>query len=144
MKPETLRRYFANMPPLDHFPKRESGEPFRWEDSEVIQWFIRHTPIPNRILTDARRAGAVVFDPVSKTWRGYKSMQTITPERLQNPVSSNSSFLPTSPSSKYQYPYAVGGTGYIDDDRQTPDPLSPVVESNDDDGQNSEVRDEPW
>lgn len=139
MKQSTLRRYLANMPPLDHYPNRDSGEPFRWEDSEVFQWLMANTRVPTRLFEALRESGAIIFDPETKTWRGYKTPLSHAVVSRQNRASSKSSILNTEPSSNTQHHIYDMGVGDYDDDRLSPNPLTADVR-NDDDGQSLEVQ----
>jgi hypothetical protein len=137
MKHETLRRYFGDMPPLDHYPLREYRE-FRWEDSEVVEYMIDNHQFMTNIFHRLQRAGAIVFDPETRTWRGYRY-------QAQEGCCQKSSaklFSPsTMPPSKTQSPSSRRGTGGICDGRQTPNPLLTATDLSDSDSeQKMEVR----
>lgn len=123
MKPETIRRLCEHMPALDHFPKRNTGEPFRWEESEVVQWLANNPEIQRKLFEAARRSGAIAFNPLTKKWSGKRTSEIRHNQRRQNTSSSEPSNLTTPPSSKYQHPSYRGGAGYVCDDRRTPNPL---------------------
>ena len=72
MKAETLRRYFGDMPPLDHYPLRDADCEFRWEDSEVVDYIMSHPGFMANLFQQVRKSGAILFDPDTKTWRGYR------------------------------------------------------------------------
>ena len=72
MKAETLRRYFGDMPPLDHYPLRDADCEFRWEDSEVVDYIMSHPGFMANLFQQVRKSGAILFDQESKTWRGYR------------------------------------------------------------------------
>ncbi len=123
MKPETIRRLFKHMPVLDHFPKRNTGEPFCWEESEVVQWLANNPESQRKLFEAARRCGAIAFDPLTRTWKGAATRESGLIKRRQNTSSSEPSNMTTPPSSKYQHPSYRGGAGYVCDDRRTPTPL---------------------
>ncbi|MBC2595657.1 hypothetical protein H5P28_15420 [Ruficoccus amylovorans] len=143
MKPETLRKYFGDMPPLEHYPLRDYRE-FRWEDSEVVEYISSHPQFMTNLFCQIRQSGAVVFDPVTKTWRGYRYHQQAKSGCCQNSPSKPDSFS-SSPLSK-PHPYISDiGMGGVCDSRQSPDPLVTAA-VNSDSGEKTErqVGDEPW
>jgi hypothetical protein len=91
MKAETLRRYFGDMPPLDHYPLRDTGREFQWEDSEVIKYLMSRPAFLENLLSRVTKSGAIVFDPDTKTWRGYRyqdeSKKSAVKTRCQNSTS---------------------------------------------------------
>ncbi len=121
MKYDTLRKYCGDMPPLRHYPKKDLGEPFRWEDSEVIDWILEHTRVIPRLFESLQEAGAIVFDPDSGTWRGYRHFSPCSKIQnapvLKNLISEHNAVL------KNPYPYFQYGYGGICEHRQTPNPL---------------------
>jgi hypothetical protein len=72
MKAETLRRYFGDMPPLDHYPLRDADCEFRWEDSEVVDYIMSHPGFMANLFSQITKSGAIRFNPDTKTWRGYR------------------------------------------------------------------------
>ena len=143
MKYETLREYFGDMPPLDHYPLRDYRE-FRWEDSEVVEYMLAHQKFMANLFSSLRESKAIVFDPDTKTWRGYRYREPAKSARRQNSSSKPDSFSPP-PLSKPQFPHGVGGTGGVSDSRQSPNPTVTAA-GGFDSGKKSktEVRDEPW
>jgi len=72
MKAETLRRYFGDMPPLDHYPLRDADCEFRWADSEVVKYLMSRPAFLENQLSRVTKSDAILFDQESKTWRGYR------------------------------------------------------------------------
>ena len=148
MKYETLRRYCAKMPPLRHYPNKDKGEPFRFEDSEVIQWLLTETRILQRLMESLRESGAIIYDPDTETWHGYQvSKPCSKPDsevcsKPDSEVCSKPFFLNTVPCSKYPSCIYYTGGGNVCEHKQTPYPLAApgsvlsTVEK--------EVGDEPW
>jgi hypothetical protein len=139
MKYETLRRYLGDMPPVDHYPLRDYRE-FRWEDSEILDYLLDHPKFLNAIFDAMKQSGAIVFDPDTRTWRGYRYQKSC----CQNPSSKPDS-ISTPPLSKPHPHYQDNGDGGICDSRQSPNPTVTAA-VNFDSGKKSkaEVRDEPW
>lgn len=144
MKPETLRRYFGDMPPVDHYPKRDQGVPFCWQDSELVRYLTKHDLFMNNVMERLRESGAIVFDPESKTWAGYRYSGKVKIPCCQNSLSKGDDFL-QQPLSKTPSPYYTYGDGGICDSRRSPDPFvtaKVTFDSNPKSGK--EVCDEPW
>lgn len=139
MKAETLREYFGDMPPLDHYPLRDYRE-FRWEDSEVVEYITSHPQFMKNLFYQLRKSGALVFDQDSKTWRGFRYHKGCCQNSSSKPGSIS---LP--PPSKPNTPPRGESIGGVSDGRLTPDPLL-TAEGGFDSGKKSkaEVRDEPW
>lgn len=100
MKPETLRRYFKQMPPLDHFPKHDSVEPFRWEDSDVVRYLMRHPDFMTNLFSQLRQSGAIVFNHATNKWSGC----------AYNPFDSEGSEAPGSKPNTFDYPAGFKST----------------------------------
>ncbi|MEI6972731.1 MAG: hypothetical protein WCL44_14590 [bacterium] len=56
----------ANMPPLSHQP----DEVFAWSSSQVADWLMAQPKIRQYVFEKCNRRGLIVFDPVTRTWRG--------------------------------------------------------------------------
>lgn len=67
----TCTDYARKMPPLHH---SIPGQPFSWENSEVIKWLMAEPHIAsyivNHIFHVLQHSGDIVYDPVTHTWRG--------------------------------------------------------------------------
>jgi hypothetical protein len=140
MKHERIRALFGDMPPLDHNPGRFTGEEFKFENSEVLQYAMRNEKFLSTLMSLLRDSKAIIFDRETMLWRGFRTPLSHAKTRRQNEPSSNPSILTTEPSSKYQYPYVIGGIGYVCDDRLSPNPLTAVVRNNNDDKNGQEVQ----
>ena len=126
MKAETLRKLFEDMPPLDHFPKRGTGEPFRWQDSEVGDYILAHEKFMNRLLSQLRESGAIVFDEDSKTWRGCRVPKSTVKIPHSHHVAPPHFLAPTPPSPSKLQGVILNNPLYMNfDGRVNPNPLVP-------------------
>jgi len=139
MKHERIRALFGDMPPLDHNPGRFTGEEFKFENSEVLQYAMRNERFLSMLMSLLRGSKAIVFDRETMLWRGCRTPLSAAVARRQDEASSKSLNLNTEPSSYTQYPPKGGYWGY-DDDRLTPNPLAADVTFDDDDSQSREVQ----
>lgn len=143
MKYETCRRYFGDMPPCDHYPLRNYRE-FRWEDSEILDYLIDHPKFLSNIFDAMKQSGAIVFDPETRTWRGYlyrgKNRDSIS--CCQNSLSKPTSIFTPPLSKPHPHIYDMGMGGSFDS-KQTPNPFLTADRGFDSEPE-TEVRDEPW
>lgn len=142
MKPETLRKYFGEMPPLDHYPLRDSHE-FRWDDSEVVEYIMRHPQFMSNLFKQLTNSRAIVFHPATRTWRGYRFKEKVAAGCCQN-TPSNSTSSSATPPSKTQSPLSERGTGVFCDGRQSPNPLTADDSDFDSRRGETEVPDDQW
>jgi len=70
-KRKTKKNIFGDMPPCDNYPFRGQKD-FRWEDSEITKYLSEKTETFQIVFGQMQRAGAIVFDPETKKWRGYR------------------------------------------------------------------------
>ncbi len=63
-----FKEVVSKMPRLSHWKDR--GEPFRYEDSEVVKWIMSQPEIPRWIFDKARNMGCIVYDEESGCWEG--------------------------------------------------------------------------
>jgi hypothetical protein len=141
MKAETLRRYFGDMPPLDHYPLRDTGREFRWEDSEVIKYLMSRPAFLENLLSRVTKSGAIVFDPDTKTWRGYRYQDEPKKSAVKTRCQNSTSTQPCRCQNPI-LPLGEGGVlGYCDS-RLTPNPKMTAAVNIDSDANDdeSEVR----
>ena len=109
------------MPPLRHYPQKDSGEAFRFEDSEVLQWLFTETRFLERLMESLRESGAITYDADTETWRGHQVEKPCS--KLVSEACSKPFFLNTVLCSKYPLYINIKG-GMICEHERTPNPLA--------------------
>lgn len=121
MKLETLRRYFAQMPPLNHYPLRNCRE-FRWEDSEVVRFIASHPQFMTNLFCRLRKSGVIVFNSATQTWCGYRYREGGNPTAVKTCNQNPTLFFDSRHQNPNTPPRGVG-IGGIFDGRLSPYPF---------------------